>query len=479
MKKEENILIVEPHVTSLTLPPEGFVLEEGARLEKLDVAWESCGLEKPENDNVVFICHALTGDAHVAGRYAGEAEDTGWWSGIVGPGLAIDTNRYRVICANVLGGCKGTTGPSSINPATGKPYGSSFPQFTMGDTVNVYRALLRELGITHLAAVVGGSFGGIQVIEWVTSHPNEVDKAIMIAAGASLNAQALSFDIIGRYAITRDPNWLGGDYYDSPAGGPKVGLAQARQLAHITYLSLPLMNERFGRKYQQSWLDKGAEYLAEKAKKFCTTFAIESYLKYQAKKFLARFDANSYLQITYAMDRFDVAEKYGSLLEACSRITSKMLVVSLSGDWLFAEYQSREIVSALLNLKKSVSYSHLDVKEGHDGFLTNISELSRVMGAFMASETDEPVIREYQRKRHAPVMKMIKGDVRHILDIGCGSGSLMNMLRKERNISATGIDIAFNKIVTSIKSGNDVVYEDIDEGLRDVPSDTYDLAILS
>ena len=330
--EHQTVGVVEPRVTTLTLPPGGFRLEDGGTLARIDVAWESCGLERPENDNVIFICHALdggtlaridvawescglerpendnvifichalTGDAHVAGRRPGEESSSGWWDSIVGPGKALDTNRYRVVCANVLGGCKGTTGPSSVNPATGRPYGSSFPRFTIGDTVEVYRAFLREIGVTHLAGLVGGSFGGIQVIEWITAHPGEVDKAVMIASGAALNAQALAFDIVGRYAITLDPGWQGGDYYGGP--GPRMGLAQARQVAHITYLSLDLLNRRFGRKQQEDWLKRGADWLEQHAARFGTTFAIESYLEYQARKFLARFDANSYLQITHAMD---------------------------------------------------------------------------------------------------------------------------------------------------------------------------------
>lgn len=265
LQETNTVGVVEPHVTTLTTPAGGFRLEEGGVLPQVDVAWESCGLEKPENDNVVFICHALTGDAHVAGRHPEDETSTGWWDGIVGPGKAIDTNRYRVICANVLGGCKGTTGPSSLNPTTGKPYGSSFPRFTIGDTVEVYRALLRQLGVTHLAGLVGGSFGGIQVLEWITAHPGEIDRAVMIASGAALNSQALAFDIVGRAAITYDPHWHGGDYYGEPDGGPKVGLASARQVAHITYLSIDLLNRRFGRKVQENWLTRGQEWLERHA----------------------------------------------------------------------------------------------------------------------------------------------------------------------------------------------------------------------
>ena len=468
--------VVETHTLTLSLPEGGFRLEEGGSLPRVDVAWESCGLVKPENDNVVFICHALTGDAHVAGRYANESESSGWWESIVGPGKAIDTNRYRVICANVLGGCKGTTGPSSVNPATGRPWGSAFPRFTIGDTVEVYRSLLRELGVTHLAGLVGGSFGGIQVCEWLAAHPNEVDKAVMIASGAALNSQALAFDIVGRYAITLDPHWHGGDYYDRPfEDRPNVGLAQARQVAHITYLSLDLLNRRFGRKQQEDWLAKGAEWLEAHAAKFGTTFAIESYLRYQAKKFIARFDANSYLQITHAMDRYDASVKYGSLDEVCRRITAKLLLVSISGDWLFSEEQSRNIAAAMLRQGKDVSYSHLDIKVGHDGFLTHTKELGKLMGAFFASVPTE--VSAEKRQKLAPIVEMIP-EGGQVLDIGCGSGSLLTLLR-EKKVRGTGIEIDFGKIVDGVRGGLNVLYEDADEGLGLLPDAAYDVAVLS
>lgn len=476
-EKEKNCVgVVETHVTTLKLPEGGFRLEEGGVLPRVDVAWESCGLEKPENDNVVFICHALTGDAHVAGRHPGDDAPTGWWEGIVGPGKAIDTNRFRVVCANVLGGCKGTTGPSSVNPATGKPWGGAFPRFSIGDTVEVYRALLRDLGITHLAGLVGGSFGGIQVIEWIAAHPDEVDAAVMIASGAALNAQALAFDIVGRYAITLDPHWHGGDYYDkAPEDRPNNGLAQARQVAHITYLSLDLLNRRFGRKLQEDWLARDPAWKEEHAARFGTMFAIESYLGYQARKFLARFDANSYLQITHAMDRYDASVKYGSLDEVCRRITSRLLLISISGDWLFSEEQSRSIAAAMLRQGKHVSYAHLDIKVGHDGFLTHTKELGRLMGAFFSSRVRE--VEPAKRRKHAPIVDMVPEGAR-VLDIGCGNGSLLTLLREKR-VTGTGIDIDFDKIVGSVGANHDVLYEDADEGLGLLPDGAYDLAVLS
>ena len=477
-EKEKNCVgVVETHVTPLPLPAGGFRLEEGGSLPRVDVAWESCGLEKPENDNVVFICHALTGDAHVAGRHPGEEDPTGWWENIVGPGKAIDTNRFRVVCANVLGGCKGTTGPSSINPATGKPWGGAFPRFSIGDTVEVYRALLRELGITHLAGLVGGSFGGIRVIEWITAHPGEVDAAVMIASGSALNAQALAFDIVGRSAITLDPHWQGGDYYDkAPEDRPNVGLAEARQVAHITYLSLDLLNRRFGRKLQEDWLTKDPAWQEAHASKFGTHFAIESYLGYQARKFIARFDANSYLQITHAMDRYDAAVKYGSLDEVCKRITSRLLLISISGDWLFSEDQSRTIAAAMLRQKKHVIYSHLDIKVGHDGFLTHTKELGRMIGAFFAPKT--LAVPEAKARKLAPIVDMIPAGAR-VLDIGCGSGALLTLLREKKNVAGTGIEIAFDKLVDGTQGNLDVLFEDADEGLGLLPDAGYDVAVLS
>jgi len=480
-EKEKNCVgVVETHTTTLTLSEGGFRLEEGGVLPRVDVAWESCGLEKPENDNVVFICHALTGDAHVAGRHPGEADPSGWWENIVGPGKAIDTNRFRVVCANVLGGCKGTTGPSSPNPATGKPWGGAFPRFTIGDTVEIYRALLRELGITHLAGLVGGSFGGIQVIEWIAAHPNEVDAAVMIASGAALNAQALAFDIVGRSAITQDPNWRGGDYYEcAPEDRPNVGLAEARQVAHITYLSLDLLNRRFGRKLQEDWLERAKAdptWAEVHGSKFGTMFAIESYLGYQARKFIARFDANSYLQITHAMDRYDASVKYGSLDEVCRRITSRLLLISISGDWLFSEDQSRIIAAAMLRQQKHVTYSHLDIKVGHDGFLTHTKELGRILGAFFAPKAHE--VPEAKRRKLAPIVDMIPENAR-VLDIGCGTGSLLTLLRSQKGVVGTGIEIDFDKIVGGTDGGLDVLFEDADQGLELLPNAGYDVAVLS
>ncbi len=461
-------------MTRLDLPPEGFALEPGGRLARIDVAWEACGRVSPLNDNVIFICHALTGDAHVAGVRPGGKEPDGWWEGMVGPGRAIDTRKWRVICANVLGGCRGTTGPASENPATGKPYAASFPRFTIGDTVNVFRAFLAQIGVKRLAAVVGGSFGGIQAIEWMVAHPDDMERTIIIASAASLNTQALAFDIVGRNAIVNDPGFMGGNYYGTP--GPASGLANARRMAHITYLSQALLDSKFGRSKQESWLALGPEFEKGRSDVFGTMFAVESYLQHQAEKFVGRFDANSYLGITYAMDTYDAAERWGSLDKACARVKSRVLVVSLSGDWLFSADQSRELVSSLLRGGKSVSYAHLDIPAGHDGFLTHLKDLSKTVGSFL--EPGERVFAAWQRRNHAAVARMIPKGA-SVLDVGCGYGALLSMLRKEKNVRGCGVESDAGQIAGALKSGCDVIWEDADDGLTAFPDGAFDVGVLS
>ena len=481
-KMEENrtdngVGVVEPKSMELRLPEGGFRLRTGGVLKRIDVAYEECGAVRPELDNVVFICHALTGDAHVAGIRPGETKPSGWWEGMVGPGRAIDTNRYHVICANVLGGCSGTTGPSSVNPDTGKPYGSRFPRYDFSDAVDVYRMFLAQRGVRHLAGLVGGSFGGMQVMDWITRCPGEMDRACVIASSASLNTQALAFDVVGRSAITDDPDWNRGDYYDIGDGhGPKKGLAAARQLAHITYLSRELLQEKFQRELQRNWLEESDEFQDRRARDFRTFFQIESYLAYQADKFLKRFDANSYLHITRSMDLVDAAAPYGSLAAACSRVTCKTLVVSLSGDVLFAEWQSRDIVEALLSNNKPVTYCHLDIGTGHDAFLTHIDDLSRLVGGFLGDR--KPDVTAAQEKQHGAVLSMVKEGA-HVIDIGCGDGTLLNVLKKNKNVTGDGVDISVTEFEEAVADGNTLLWEDADEGLSLVPDGHYDMAICS
>ena len=471
--------IVVPQTLKLKLPPGGFKLEKGGVLPEIEVTFERCGAITAANDNVVFVCHALTGDAHVAGVRPGETQPSGWWEGMVGPGKGIDTQRYQVVCANILGGCKGTTGPSSINPETGKPYGSAFPKITVGDIVEVHRLCLQQIGITRLAAVIGGSFGGMQVLEWLIRYPDEIDKGIVVASAASLNSQALAFDIVGRHAIVADPNWNAGDYYDRESL-PSMGLSSARKLAHITYLSQQLMKAKFGRDKRPEWLAADSEFRDAIDRNFGTFFQVESYLQHQGEKFIQRFDANSYLHITLAMDEYDIEESYGSLEAAFEKVDARVLIVSLSGDWLFTPDQSEEIVTALLRQKKRVSYCHLEITAGHDAFLTHVEELKRVMRAFLPPE-DAPecgVIRQWQLRHYQKVVDLVPPGSR-VLDLGCGNGSLLNILHQHQNCTGNGVEIDLHQVINAIGLGCDILLEDIDDGLSMIPDDSFDIVVLS
>lgn len=472
--------MIEPQTLRLTLPPGGLRLEKGGVLPEVQVAYECYGRLSPTGNNVIYICHALTGDAHVAGVRPGETKPSGWWQGMIGPGLGIDTDHYHVICANILGGCKGTTGPSSINPETGKPYGSQFPLITVRDIVTVQHLLLTQLGITHLAAVAGGSFGGMQALEWAIRYPDFVGRCIVIASAASLNPQALAFDIIGRQAIVQDPAWRQGDYYAEDGGPPKLGLASARKLAHITYLSQGLMENKFGREKRPEWLNADEAFHDESRRLFRSYFQVESYLEHQGAKFVERFDANSYLHIARAMDEYDLEETFGSLEQAFAPVTARMLIVALSGDWLFMPEQSSEIVMALIRNRKRVSYCHLDAPTGHDAFLTHITDLTRVVRAFLPwvgapSAADATARSDVE---DALIAGFVPAEAR-VLDLGCGGGELLTRLERDRQISGTGIEIDLDRVVRTIDAGHDTLRQDINDGLHMIPDDAYDIAVLS
>ena len=477
---DKTVGTVQPQLVTLTLPAGGFQLEKGGFLPEVRVAYERCGVCTATQDNVIFVCHALTGDAHVAGLRPGETEPSGWWEGLIGPGKAIDTNHYHVICANILGGCKGTTGPSSINPETGKPYGSAFPKITVRDIIEVHRLLLKQLGVQRLYAVIGGSFGGMQIIEWVARYSEEIDRAIIVASAASLNSQALAFDIVGRHAIIADPNWNNGDYYDQEEQ-PHSGLSSARKLAHITYLSQDLMDEKFGREKRREWLAADTEFKSKIDRNFGTYFQVESYLQYQGEKFIQRFDANSYLHITLAMDEYDAVERYGSLDKAFEKVQSQILIVAMSGDWLFMPEQSEVMVSALVRQQKRVSYCLLKTEAGHDAFLTHICDLTRIVNAFIEPATEmtyRPVDREVRTQAYQRLVDLIPNHAR-VLDLGCGDGLLLDILRRQKNVSGNGIEIDVEKVIAAIMSGADILLEDIDEGLGMIPDKSYDVVILS
>mgnify|MGYP000200463399 CR=1 FL=1 len=370
------------HHITLATEKEPFALEAGATIGPVEVEYETYGNLSAAKDNAVLIVHALSGDAHVAG-WDKEARATGrlyrlkhpgWWDTVVGPGKAIDTNRWFVICANVLGSCYGTTGPSSINPATGRPYGMSFPLVTVGDWVRLQARLLDALGIERLHAVTGGSLGGQQALEWALAFPHRVDRVIVLAATPRLSAQGLAFNAVGRHAIMNDPNFRGGDYYGGQQ--PDVGLAVARMMAHITYLSDESMHEKFGRRLRGKDRPEFS---------FGVEFEVESYLNYQGRAFVERFDANSYLYITRAMDYYDVAEQWGSgdLVEACRRIESKMMVVSFSSDWLYPPAQCREFAMAMCRAGKTVTYVDVPSRYGHDAFLVETGPVGHLLHNYL------------------------------------------------------------------------------------------------
>ncbi|MFZ0960850.1 MAG: homoserine O-acetyltransferase [Terriglobia bacterium] len=372
MDTQNSVGIVATQSFTFAAPPEEMRLECGRNFGPITLAYETYGELSPAKDNAILILHALSGDAHAAGFNHPHERQPGWWDIMIGPGKGFDTRKYFVICANVIGGCKGSTGPSSINSQTGRPYALSFPMVTIQDMVNAQRALIDHLGIDQLLCVVGGSMGGMQALEWVVSYPERVRLAIPIATTSKLSSQAIAFDEVGRQAIMSDPQWKEGDYYGKSI--PRRGLAIARMIGHITYLSEKSMHQKFGRKLQ----DK-TEYGYD----FRTDFQVESYLRYKGDHFVNRFDANSYLYISKAMDYFDLAQPYGSLEQAFANVKAKFLVISFSSDWLFPSYQSKEIVSACRRVGAAAIYTEIQTDYGHDAFLLESEQLTSLITNFL------------------------------------------------------------------------------------------------
>ena len=361
------------------------ILEHGGRLSEVDIAHETYGKLNSEKSNAILVCHALSGDAHAGGWHKGE-EKPGWWDIIIGPGKSLDTDKFFIICSNVLGGCKGTTGPSSINPKTGKPYGLDFPFITVKDMVDIQKRLLEHLGIKKLFAVVGGSFGGMQVLQWCISYPDMVRLAVPIATSAYSSPQQIAFNEVGRRAITSDPDWAGGDYYGQAQ--PARGLSLARMIGHITYLSDESMRQKFGRRLQ----DK-TEYGFDLAS---LDFQVESYLRYHGESFVKRFDANSYLYITKAIDYFDLTKKGDlSLAEAFKGVRAKFLVISISSDWLYPPYQCKEIAEALSANDIDVRHCEIRSNYGHDAFLLESGQMNYIIQNFLSrTSVGDVMIRE-------------------------------------------------------------------------------------
>jgi homoserine O-acetyltransferase len=386
--------LVEPRDFVSTEP---FVFENGQSLPGFTLRYETYGRLNAARDNVVLICHALSGDHHCAGIHALTDRKPGWWNNLIGPGKAVDTARYFVLCSNCLGGCQGSTGPSSLDPATGRPYGITFPFVTIRDMVRAQKRLLDALGIASLYAVIGGSMGGMQVLQWGIEYPQFVRRMLAMATTARESAQGIGFNEVGRQAIMQDPLWNQGDYPKS--GGPRVGLAIARMMAHITYVSDASMDRKFGRRRRATpakTSGEAAEAMGEGGQPpptpspspagtaaFDVQFEVESYLRYQGESFINRFDANSYLYITRAIDHFDLAAAHGSLEKAFEKVEAETLVVGFTSDWLFPPQQNRAITLALLRAGRRASYAELATDLGHDSFLLESEQLYALVRGFL------------------------------------------------------------------------------------------------
>ena len=381
------MLIATPQSMTFDAPLQ---LQSGASIHGYSLSYETYGTLNADKSNAVLVCHALNASHHVAGVYAGQDKSEGWWDNMIGPGKSVDTHQFFVIGVNNLGSCFGSTGPMHIHPDTGKVYGADFPVVTVEDWVNAQARLLDALGIQTLAAVLGGSLGGMQALSWTLQYPDRMRHAVVVASAPNLTAENIAFNEVARRAIVTDPDFHGGHFY---AHGvvPKRGLRIARMIGHITYLSDDVMNEKFGRKIQAPapGSDPTALAAAVLPYKYSTQdveFQIESYLRYQGDKFAEYFDANTYLLITRALDYFDPAKPFGGdLSQALARATCKFLLVSFTTDWRFSPQRSREVVKALLDNKRDVSYAEIDAPHGHDAFLLDDPRYMSVMRSYFNS----------------------------------------------------------------------------------------------
>ncbi len=363
-------------------------LQSGASIRDYALSFETYGTLNADRSNAVLICHALNASHHVAGVYEGQAKSEGWWDTMIGPGNALDTTQFFVIGVNNLGSCFGSTGPMHIHPDTGRVYGADFPVVTVEDWVNAQARLLDALGIETLAAVMGGSLGGMQALSWTLQYPSRVRHAVVVASAPNLTAENIAFNEVARRAIVTDPDFHGGHFYEHDTV-PKRGLRIARMIGHITYLSDDVMNEKFGRQLRDAVAGEGVfKYSTQDVE-----FQIESYLRYQGDKFAEYFDANTYLLITRALDYFDPARTYGGdLSTALARATAKFLLVSFTTDWRFAPKRSREIVKALLDNKRDVSYAEIDAPHGHDAFLLDDPRYISVVRSYFDNVAQENAV---------------------------------------------------------------------------------------
>jgi homoserine O-acetyltransferase len=368
-ENSRNLGIVETKNFTFAKPPNESTLESGERLGPITLAYETYGTLNSEKSNAILVAHALSGDAHAAGFHEGE-KNLGWWDVMIGPGKGLDTEKYFIICSNVIGGCKGSTGPSSINPKTNKSYGLDFPIITIKDMINAQCHLIDHLGIERLLTVIGGSMGGMQVLQWMASYPDRIRSAIPIATTMKHAPQQIAFNEAGRQAIMADPYWKNGNYY----GGltPTGGLAVARMIGHITYMSDISMTKKFGRRFKDN----------REPSKFSADFEVEEYLRYRGNNFVKRFDANSYLYITKAIDYFDLFDGK-DISEVFKGLKARLLVMAFKSDWLYPAYQSQEIVKACKLAGIDATYCEINSTYGHDAFLLEVQEETHLIKHFL------------------------------------------------------------------------------------------------
>ncbi len=457
-------------------------LENGGHLPEISVCFETWGELNQERTNTILVCHALSGDSHVARH--DESDDPGWWDILVGPGKPIDTSSYFVICSNVLGGCRGTTGPNFSDPNGDSPYGANFPVISVRDMVEVQKRLIDHLGIRQLLNVIGGSLGGSQAITWGIQHPASVQTCLVLAASARLSSQGIAFDVVGRNAIRHDPRFENGQYYDGPS--PEAGLALARMLAHITYLSDESMRAKFDpTRLQPRSIETGFE----------SVFSVGSYLAYQGDRFVERFDANSYITLSTAMDLFDLGEKDNTLQGALSPATCQWLFLSFTSDWLYPPSASRRLVDALVAQSKSVSYCEIESHAGHDSFLLedNMQLGGQMIATFLANaggenrtisianepRVDEPTsIFHTQRLDYDMILRLMPSRA-SVVDLGCGNGELLSILRERGHTPLLGIERDQAEVAKCVARGIEVLHADLNKGIAALPNQSFEIALLS
>jgi len=467
----------------------------GKTLASYELAYETYGTLDGDRSNAVLVCHALNASHHVAGYYEGDPDNVGWWDNMVGPGKPLDTDRFFVVGVNNLGSCFGSTGPLSTNPATGAPWGADFPLVTVEDWVDAQARLADVLGIRQWAAVMGGSLGGMQALSWATRYPERIRHALVIAAAPNLSAQNIAFNEVARQAIRTDPDFYDG-YFEARGTKPRRGLVVARMIGHITYLSDEQMEEKFGRE-----LREGLKF------SFAPEFQIESYLRHQGEKFAEYYDANTYLRITKALDYFDpAAAQGGDLARALAPARCAFLVISFTTDWRFAPARSREIVKALVDNRHEISYAEIVAAHGHDAFLLDNPQYMGIVRAYF-----ERIARERSgggalarraaspnsagssigtapyvpsaaaaagRTDFATIASWIPKGAR-ILDLGCGDGSLLAYLARERAATGYGVEIDNAGVLASVANGINVLQSDLESGLAGFDNASFDCVILS